>query len=280
MENEQNANEGISQEEGISESNKMSFRAENIDRLQIDDHTGNVYMHVIDDKDFKEPASKLLKKINLTKGARFESSRRHADSFRNSNLSIVVLSLYVLTITSVSVIFPSYLTDLGSQALGLLAIVMSSFIIVFSILENAKSHELKSEMFLKCAQELSNIANELEARILVDEVGEEQYFDYSKWYNKVLITYSDNHADLDFKKYSSKKSVYYKMKRLEEGVVSYIKWALHASIVNLHWWASTKKSFLFALFIPWAIIILSYLFGTLIMGVRFGEVAPLLFKSL
>lgn len=134
-------------------------------------------------------------------------------------------------------------------------------------------------MFLKCAQELSNISNELEARILVDEVFEKEYFEYSKWYNKVLITYSDNHADLDFKKYSSKKSVYYKMRKLEEGFWSYMQWGSHAISVNIQWWISTKKSFLFALFIPWVIIGLSYVFGATILGVKFKEIAPLLFSN-
>ncbi|MGB0629799.1 MAG: hypothetical protein ACPGRZ_03815 [Alphaproteobacteria bacterium] len=97
--------------------------------------------------------------MGLTKGERFQAARRHKWKSRKSILAIVILSLYVFSSGIVLIVFAEHLTDIEKKLITFANVIMTSFILVFSVLENGKRHELRAEMFLKCAQGISEIAS-------------------------------------------------------------------------------------------------------------------------
>lgn len=162
------------------------------------------------------------RRMQLTKGARFEASRRHKFSGRSASYSIVFLSVWIFGLSVYVLIYPN---SPGNNYLNAVNLILSFFVIAFSLLQSAKRHELRSEMFLKCAQEIDEISTDLglrerqsKARFIIEshrnpvDVGElgklsNEIFEYvkefDKRYQKVLMAFSDNHSDIDYNIYIS-----------------------------------------------------------------------------
>lgn len=160
------------------------------------------------------------RRMQLTKGARFEAARRHKFSGRSSGYSIVILSVWIFTLSVYVLIYPDGSRNNYINALNL---ILSFFVIAFSLLQGAKRHELRSEMFLKCAQEIDEISTDLSVderrseSLFTAQIGMsspdlarvneevERIFKYisshDSKYQKILMSFSDNHSDIDYNVY-------------------------------------------------------------------------------
>ena len=140
----------------------------------------------------------FLTKMKLTKGARFEAARRLENMARTSQYSIIILSLYVFTLSVWQVIFQGKIDPSHVQKIDWICIVTSAFIMVFSLLESGRRHDLRSELMLKSAQTISCIYNEIEAKLKCGTLDIADMMILIKRYDDVISVFSDNHSDIDY----------------------------------------------------------------------------------
>lgn len=224
-----------------------------------------------------EDALKLVegrkRRAQLTKGARFEASRRHKFTNRSSSYAIVVLSVWIFALSVYSVVHPG----MDNKYLNALNLILSFFVVSFSLLQSAKKHELRSEMFLKCAQDIDAMATELSlserkikteyhieldssqfsieiTRSITEEIFE-AVGDFDQKYQKVLMSFSDNHSDMDYNVYS------FKSHRNPKGAK------------GIDWWKLTIES------IYWRILTFWYIRNTLLLSI-FLPICALAFRPI
>lgn len=149
----------------------------------------------------EEQFSRLLSRFKQTKGARFQASRRHKKRSRASIWSIVFLSLYVFSISVVLVIFSENLTQTEGKILNFFNILMSAFILALSAIEHGKRHDLRAEMFLKCAQGVSDLQDQVQIDIATFNQTPEILKDRIDAYQRLITNFSDNHSNMDFQTY-------------------------------------------------------------------------------
>ncbi len=148
--------------------------------------------------------SKLVYRMRITRGARYQAAQRHKRRAQASIWAIISLSLYVFTSNVLTVIFSANMDPITKSLLGIISIVMSAFIIAFSVLESGHKHELKSELFLRNAQNIGElhdksdyeIETSIEDRIIIEET--------LKKYNELINEFPYNHSESDFKNFRSK----------------------------------------------------------------------------
>ncbi|MGI9481538.1 MAG: SLATT domain-containing protein [Hyphomicrobiales bacterium] len=140
----------------------------------------------------------FLYALNFTKGSRFEAARRYKKRAHYTNLSIMVLSLYVMIFTLIPVFVPFKL-DTGSSAfLFISTVTMSAAIIGFSLFESGKRHDLRAELLLKSARQISDLHWETRVYAAEGKISAEKVWEYIKNYSKILADFEDNHAHMDF----------------------------------------------------------------------------------
>ncbi|WP_280176958.1 SLATT domain-containing protein [Roseibium aquae] len=141
----------------------------------------------------------LLYRMHLTKGARYQAARRHQRRAIASIWSIIALSMYVFTASTVLAIYD--LSAFGSleQHLIIANMVMSAFIIAFSVLEQGKKHDLKAELFLRCAQGIQRLRDELEFDRRINGLSQDDVAAAVKSYNDLVHDFSDNHSETDYR---------------------------------------------------------------------------------
>ena len=71
------------------------------------------------------------------------------------------------------------------------------FVVVFTLYEASKRHELRAELFLKCAQALSELYDTIRLDQAASKMDIEKLKEHYYNYNKILGNYLDNHSDLD-----------------------------------------------------------------------------------
>lgn len=141
----------------------------------------------------------LSYKMHLTKGARFQAARRHKKRSIASTWAVTALSMYVFSATSYLAVYDVSQKPELENLLLLMTIVMSAFIIAFSILEQGKKHDLKAELFLKCAQEIGELRDKIEFDILVHDLDEMEARNYLEQYNEIVNDFSENHSETDYR---------------------------------------------------------------------------------
>jgi SMODS and SLOG-associating 2TM effector domain family 5 len=147
----------------------------------------------------------FLHKMRLTAGARFEAARRHKKRFRTSNVSIIILSLYAM----IASLVPTFirLDNIMDQILSMLSLSMSVLVIAFTLLENAKRHDLRSELFLKCAQQILALHDRLKLSQIYNpkKKTDKDLRNTLEVYHKIIGEFPDNHSDLDLRIFLAKK---------------------------------------------------------------------------
>jgi SMODS and SLOG-associating 2TM effector domain family 5 len=147
----------------------------------------------------EEYTSSLLYRMQLTKGARFQAARRHQRRATGSLWSVIALSMYVFTVSAVLSIYD--LSSLGTleKELVISNIVMSAFIIAFSVLEAGKKHDLKAEMFLRCAQGIQELRDRIEFDLKMGNLKSETISASVEKYNELVHDFADNHSEADYR---------------------------------------------------------------------------------
>lgn len=128
----------------------------------------------------------MEKNIWITKGARFNASRRLIRKHNASIMTISILSLYNIGIGIVPEHFLSqFISDDWQSPL---AVLLSVFILILSLLEVSHSYELKSDRLHRNAVAISELSS-LEAS------------EARKKYDELIRECPENHSPVDDKKF-------------------------------------------------------------------------------
>ncbi len=145
-----------------------------------------------------ELAKKRLNNMYLTKGSRFEASRRHKKAGRTSTLAIVILSSYIFGISVISLTYKNEINTDWESILKSVSLIMSFFVVAFSLLQSSYRHDLRSELFLKCANAIDDLWTDLCRDKTLRTLSAAKLKSYDDEYRRVIANFSDNHSDLDF----------------------------------------------------------------------------------
>lgn len=176
-----------------------------------------------------------LRRMQLTKGARFEASRRHKFTGRRTAFAIVILSLWIFGLALLALVYSDIDRDKVRFFIAL-SLILSFFVTAFSLLKSAMRHEVRSELFMKCAQEIDEISTDFSSKYSqikykLDTAPDEEtvgllfkLIDSSdQKYQRILTHFTDNHSEIDHKIYSFKT---YGKPKVDCGWPEYLKFTL------------------------------------------------------
>lgn len=148
--------------------------------------------------DHEKLAKNLLRKLQLTKGARYNADRRLYLKGHYSDLTISILSILVITFSLVIVIFIGQDASVTAKYLTLANLVLSSTILFLNIYESKKNYTMRAEKMRMSAHLISEIHNNLEADISLKNLDNERTLEYVRQYNKAIQQFQENHDNIDF----------------------------------------------------------------------------------
>ncbi|MDJ0599513.1 MAG: SLATT domain-containing protein [Crocosphaera sp.] len=148
---------------------------------------------------------KLNRKVWITKGSRFEASRKLSLQSQLSITSISFLSIYAIGISIIQNII-----DLTGQCRSLnnlytiTAILLSVFILVLSLLEGLKNYQLRAERLYNNAKDLSKLYGKIDYLLSFElehkNLNEQQKFiePINNEYNELIDRCQENHDSDDY----------------------------------------------------------------------------------
>lgn len=142
----------------------------------------------------------LDRKLNSTKGARFEANRRFIKKNHVSLWSISLLSIYTIFLSLWQLI--SHHQQSNGQnitnIISIATIVISIFIIVLSILESIKNYVNRAEHMLKCSQQISEVYNKFKLYQDYNRLNFETEKEIIDKYDEILRDSCENHSQVDY----------------------------------------------------------------------------------
>ena len=160
------------------------------------------------DKTFLE---ELNHKIWCTKGTRFNADSRFKKKSKLSNISVSILSAYLIIASLFSVYNVNQNSD--ENIISYLVTALSILLLVVSIHENNQDYKLRAFNFHSCGLELAEIYNRLRTfKTLEGEKSESEISDFcfeiNNKYQSILNKY-DNHDDIDYDTFRIKNLDYF-----------------------------------------------------------------------
>ena len=160
------------------------------------------------DKTFLE---ELNHKIWCTKGTRFNADSRFKKKSKLSNISVSILSAYLIIASLFSVYNVNQNSD--DNIISYLVTALSILLLVVSMYENNQDYKLKAFNFHSCGLELAEIYNRLRTfKTLEGEKSEPEISDFcfeiNNKYQSILNKY-DNHDDIDYDTFRIKNLDYF-----------------------------------------------------------------------
>lgn len=151
---------------------------------------------------------KLQIRIKNTSSVRFSASKRIRFDYKLAQLTIVILSLWSITISFL--IAMNNMPKLGLQrdVLEPIGILLPVFIVAFSLIENGETY-LRGHQLEMCARQLRELGDKLYTEIELNYLSVkkliEVYNSFSQTYNDILERSPANHDDIDHwaRKYSA-----------------------------------------------------------------------------
>lgn len=183
------------------------------------------------DKTFLE---ELNHKIWCTKGTRFNADKRLKKKSKLSNISISILSAYLIIASLFSVYNVNQNSD--DNIINYLITAISILLLVVSMHENNQDYKLRAFNFHSCGLELAEIYNRLRTfKTLEGQKSESEISDFcfeiNNKYQSILNKY-DNHDDIDYDTFRIKDLVYFE-KVFTEKEIKTIKRKLN---LNIYGW--------------------------------------------
>jgi hypothetical protein len=166
------------------------------------------------DKTFLE---ELNHKIWCTKGTRFYADSRFKKKSKLSNISVSIISAYLIIASLFSVYNVNQNSD--ENIISYLVAALSILLLVVSMHENNQDYKLRAFNFHSCGLELAEIYNKLRTfKTLEGEKSEPEISEFcsdiNNKYQSILNKY-DNHDDIDYDTFRIKNLDYF------EGVFNY-----------------------------------------------------------
>lgn len=147
--------------------------------------------------------AKILNNIWITRGSRFNASKRFALQSKLSTLSISIWSGYIIILSFITLTGTRIVEGIESQELAIITISLSILILVFSLIESGNNYSIKSSKIHDCAVEISRIYDKLN---LINYKEEDYTDDFKKLideYHIVISKYDYNHNDDDWAKFKA-----------------------------------------------------------------------------
>ncbi|WP_394675343.1 SLATT domain-containing protein [uncultured Chryseobacterium sp.] len=150
-------------------------------------------------------------KIWSTKGARFEADKRLKIVSRTSNISLSILSAYLIIAGLISVY--NLKSNLNFDFINYIVTALSIILLVLSLHENAQDYKLRANNFHNCSLELSTLYDRLRIfKTLTHEPTLEEKKDFainlSNEYFLILSKY-ENHISIDYKNFQLNHKEYF-----------------------------------------------------------------------
>jgi len=152
-------------------------------------------------KDIDSYAKDLRKRIWITKGSRFISSRTLSRKNELSITSISFVSIYGIAITIIQVIFASGQCKSLNDFYTVTSLLLSIFILVLSLLEGSKNYQVKAERLYKNATSFAKLSKKLEYDIashLEYKEFKEELESIRLEYEKLINNCPENHNPDDY----------------------------------------------------------------------------------
>ncbi|TYA78443.1 SLATT domain-containing protein [Seonamhaeicola marinus] len=165
-------------------------------------------------KDYLEKSflEELNYKIWSTRSSRFNADKRLKTRAKLSNISLAILSAYLIIAGLMSV----YNVNVGNDVnlINYAITGLSILLLVFSQYENAQDYKLNAKIFHDCGLELSVLYNELRVfKTIKKNPANSEIYEFAKnlseRYQMVLKNY-DNHATIDFDLFQIRNLSYFK----------------------------------------------------------------------
>lgn len=142
----------------------------------------------------------------ITKGVRFYAHERLLAMSKWSNISLGMMSAYLIIINLVSLYFPKIEALNSPNLVGFITTALSILILVFGQLENSNDFKMKAEKFHDCSREIAKLhrqIRELKRKSLTEADLEKELDKLTIEYQLILDKY-DNHKQVEYKYYKSK----------------------------------------------------------------------------
>lgn len=153
----------------------------------------------------------LSYKIWSTKGSRFEADKRLTIISKMSNISLSILSAYLIIASLISVynLHSSIKIDLINYVVTSLSIIL----LVLSQYENSQNYNLRAKEFHNCGLELSSLYNQLRQFKTMNENAsdyERRNFatKLSDEYQRILLRF-ENHLSIDYDNFKISHTEYF-----------------------------------------------------------------------
>lgn len=160
-------------------------------------------------------------KIWSTKGARFEADKRLTIISRMSNISLSILSAYLIIAGLISVY--NLNADIKINLINYVVTALSIILLVLSLYENSKEYSKRAKEFHNCGLELSKLYNKLRIFKTLYEnptLEERRKFatELSKEYEMVLDKY-ENHQSIDYNNFKLNNASYFGLNYIDKTLI-------------------------------------------------------------
>ena len=139
----------------------------------------------------------LLYRMNVTKGSRFNASKRLEGRDRRMALLIALASALVIALTFMSTAYrlpPSVVSDLN-----VVTMVASVLILAVSLIQYSNDDAVNAEQRHRCGLEINELRGHLQA--VQESISEENLREFARRYSHILDKYSVNHDLVDYDRY-------------------------------------------------------------------------------
>jgi SMODS and SLOG-associating 2TM effector domain family 5 len=138
----------------------------------------------------------LLQEMKVTKGCRFNASRRLERRDRRMNTITAFASVYVILLTVLPLFF--HFGESISSVVTATVIVFSLVILASSLLQYSNNDPVRAEQHHRCGLEVNALRREFRA---ISTYTAATVSEYGKRFDELLQKYGTNHDDIDFDKY-------------------------------------------------------------------------------
>jgi hypothetical protein len=139
----------------------------------------------------------LLYRMDVTKGSRFNASKRLEGRERRMALLIALASALVIALTFMSTAYrlpPVVVSDLN-----VVTMVASVLILAVSLIQYSNNDAVNAEQHHRCGLEINELRGQLQA--MQEPVSEEDLGEFARRYAHILDKYSVNHDPVDYDRY-------------------------------------------------------------------------------
>jgi hypothetical protein len=141
----------------------------------------------------------LLRKMWHTKGCRFNAFERLRFKKTLANISIILLSFYIFTVSLLQLVAPKCTAAADPRVAFICLVLMAVLLITVTLIEGAKNYALDADRHYRCAREVSELFNTFEA--MGAEEADGRRVEFTRRYGEALSRHDIEHSDIDYRRF-------------------------------------------------------------------------------